>query len=92
MDENDLTIADLPTLKEFKKECEAFAGNMKKSMEKLEDSLKVVRQGWKDEGFDGIRRMTEDVRHNINDIESKMKSKVVPYVDEVIKWLEGQPK
>lgn len=92
MDENDLTIADLPTLKEFEKECEAFASDMKKSMEKLEDSLKVVRQRWKDEGFDGIRRMTEDVRHNINDIESKMKSKVVPYVNDVIKWLEIQPK
>lgn len=92
MDENDLTIADLPTLKEFENECVAFAGNMKKSMEKLEDSLKAVRQGWKDEGFDGIRRMTKEVRDNINDIESKMKSKVVPYVDEVINWLEVQPK
>ena len=92
MDENDLTIADLPTLKEFEKECVAFASDMKKRMVNLEDSLKAVRQGWKDEGFDGIRRMTKVVRDNINDIESKMETKVVPYVDEVIKWLESQPK
>lgn len=85
------TVANLATLRAFRRECEQFEANMKKSMVRLEGSIMSARSGWRDGGFDNVQRMVMNVRHGVSNVENTVQSKVMPFVDYQIKWLESRP-
>lgn len=85
------TIANLASLRTFRGGCEQFEANMKKSMAQLEGAILAARSGWRDGGFDQIQRMVMNVRSGVSEIEKTVSSKVVPFVDEQIQWIESKP-
>ena len=85
------TIGTIPALNAFRRECDLFEANMKKSMTRLESAILSARSGWRDGGFDNIQRMVVNVRHGVGEIEKTVTSKVIPFVDEQIKWIGSKP-
>lgn len=85
------TIGTEPALIAFRQECEQFEANMKKSMTRLQNAILSARSGWKDGGFDKVQRMVVNVRNGVDEIEKTVTSKVIPFVDEQIRWIESKP-
>ena len=85
------TIATSTALNAFRRECDQFEANMKKSMTRLESAILSARSGWRDGGFDNIQRMVANVRYGVDEIEKTVTSKVIPFVDEQIKWIGSKP-
>lgn len=85
------TIGTIPALNAFRQECDLFEANMKKSMTRLESAILSARSGWRDGGFDTIQRMVVNVRHGVAEIEKTVASKVIPFVDEQINWINRKP-
>lgn len=85
------TVGTLPALNAFRQECGQFEANMKKSMTRLENAILSARSGWKDGGFDNIQRMVVNVKHGVGEIEKTVTSKVIPFVDEQIRWIGSKP-
>ncbi len=81
----------IPALNAFHKECERFTDNMEKSRKRLENAILSARSGWRDGGFDSIQRMVVNVRQDVSEIEKTVTSKVIPFVDEQIKWIGSNP-
>ena len=85
------TKGTVPALNAFRRECDQFEANMKKSMARLESAILSARSGWRDGGFDNIQRMVVNVRQGVGEIERTVTSKVIPFVDEQIKWIGSKP-
>ena len=85
------TVGTLPALNAFRRECDQFEANMKKSMTRLQNAILSARSGWRDGGFDNIQRMVVNVGYGVGEIEKTVTSKVIPFVDEQIKWVGGKP-
>ena len=81
----------IPALNAFRRECDQFEANLKKSMTRLESAILSARSGWRDGGFDSIQRMVANVRHGVGEIEKTVASKVIPFVDEQIRLFESKP-
>ena len=78
------TIGTESALIAFRRECDQFEANMKKSMTRLQNAIFSARSGWKDGGFDKIQRMVVNVKSGVGEIEKTITSKVIPFVDEQI--------
>ena len=85
------TVGTLPALNAFRRECDQFEANMKKSMARLENAILSARSGWKDGGFDKIQRMVVNVRNGVGETEKTVESKVIPFVDAQIDHFRSYP-
>ena len=85
------TIASLTELRAFLAECQQFEATMKKSMSTLKNALKAAGANWKDDGYRNIVKMTANIDDSVMEIEKTVTTKIIPFVEEQIRWLKEGP-
>ena len=83
--------ADKSTLREFEGECEAFKARMDKGRKLLTDGINAAHAGWKDAGYDNVRKMVAAIGQEIENIETTVSGPVLAYVRETINILDSRP-
>ncbi len=87
----DSVEADLAVLRDFESQCESFEARMNKGRKLLIDGINAAHAGWKDAGYENVRKMVAAISQDIESIETMVSGQVLPYVEETISIFESRP-
>lgn len=81
-----------PTIcRDFLSQCNSFKSRMDKGRKMLVDGINAAHAGWKDSGYENVRKMVAAIAQDVESIEAMVSGQVIPYVKETIDRLDANP-